>query len=63
MRERVAIQEWSEDLDEKTGWHGHGWFFKDTDEYVDDEWELKEVTDTDKFYNPIEAIFTSEKHH
>lgn len=54
----LGEQEWEEDPEEKTGWSGGGWFFKDSDVPInEDEYELYTVTDKDKFYNPIEALF------
>jgi len=46
----VLTQDWVEDTHEKTGWCGSGW-----DE--PDGYELEEVIEQDKFYNPVKAIF------
>lgn len=52
-----VVQTWEENLDSKTGWISDGWFYDDTGEEVDEEdYSEIEVTDTDKFFNPIEGI-------
>jgi len=50
----VLGQEWYEDLEEKTGWLGSGW-------NEPDGYELMEIIDSDKFGNPIQAIFKNQK--
>jgi hypothetical protein len=54
---REVYQEWIEDENEKTGWSGLGWQFKDDDEFMEErKWTIIEHLDSDKYYNPILAI-------
>jgi len=57
METRIVYQDWFLDEDEKTGWIGYGWQFKDDDTFMDETvWNIIEHLDSDKFYNPILAI-------
>jgi hypothetical protein len=54
---KEVYQEWTEDENEKTGWSGSGWIFKDDDEFMEEnKWTIIEHLDSDKYYNPILAI-------
>lgn len=51
-------QTWEEDLENsKNGWIGSGWFVKGTNYEMIPEEANVEVTDQDKFYNPIYGIW------
>lgn len=54
----VAIQEWVESEDEKTGWLGQGWVSESSNEPIDDDsYNINKILESDKFGNPIKAEF------
>lgn len=57
LETRVVYQDWYESDEDKTGWEGYGWQFKDDDTFMNEsEWTIIEHLDSDKHYNPILAI-------
>jgi len=54
IEKRVVFQEWYETELTKTGWDSHGWRFDDG--FTADGWEISDVIEADKHYNPIIAI-------
>jgi len=53
---RIVEQQWYETELSKTGWDSHGWVFKDDNTPIDYNFEVIEILEYDKFYNPILAI-------
>ena len=47
----ILTQEWIESEDSKTGWIGLGW-------NEPKDYEINEVLEYDKFYNPVLASFS-----
>ena len=52
----IVIQYWFEDADSKTGWSTDGWIVKDTGNFLEDDWEVIEYLETDKYGNPCVGI-------
>lgn len=57
---RIARQDWYETGTTKTGWESHGWHFLEDGLPVGEDWEIEEVLENDKYYNPVLALFTKE---
>lgn len=53
----IGIQKWFETTNEKSPWVSLGWETEDGDEIDEDEYELVEVIDSDKYAHPIKATF------
>jgi hypothetical protein len=54
----VAIQEWYEEFESKTGWASYGWTRRDGTPLHPElyDMEVEEILDSDKYGNPIKAI-------
>lgn len=53
---RIVEQDWYETELTKSGFDSNGYIFKDTREPMDNSWEIVDILDSDKFYNPLLAI-------
>lgn len=57
---RVVEQQWYETELSKTGWDSHGWVFRDDYQGIINGWEIVDILDMDKHYNPILGIAEKE---
>lgn len=55
------IQQWQEHPQSKTGWMSLGWQYADNFQYVEPQHDDIEITESDKFGNPIEGYVTIEE--
>lgn len=58
---RIVMQDWFESEESKTGWESEdGWWFKDTEDLISNQYEIVEILDFDKYGNPLIAIAEKE---
>lgn len=58
---RIVVQEWFEDSDSKNGWSSGGWEFLDDKQDMElTKFEVVNILDSDKYYNPILGIAEKE---
>lgn len=50
-----ATQEWTETVENKSGWESNGWIFPEG--LNEQDYEIEYVVEQDKFYNPTKATF------
>lgn len=58
---RLVVQGWYETEYSKNGWESYGWQFMDTGHFIDGSgYEVTQILDSDKHYNPILGIAEKE---